>query len=226
MKVRLFKLVVILFAFAAIFTSHAFAYEATLVNSIEVTSYDDDINYMEEILQALEDGSEYALQVASIYEEQRNMKIDDLGLDLEKTYFLNSGMSVSEIIEAIEAYLYGSAYKLTAEERLTVEAAVMAEAGYESLDGKMMIAQCILDTAIEDKISIAQVISNYQIVTNYSNINVGCREAVKNVFDLGMRVTEETANVWYAPAIVYSSWHESQIYVITIGGHKFFRTRV
>lgn len=225
MKTRLITLTIMLIGITLMLCTQAFALEGNILEQIEVTDYDANINYMQEIYTALEDGSDYAIRMATIYEAQRNLKIEDQNLDFETTDFFNSEMTVDDIIIAVNEYI-SPPYELSESERQMVEAAVMAEAGSECIEGKMMIAQCILDNALMRECTVGQIIKDYQIVTNYYGINDECSTAVSNVFDLGERVTEEAANVWYAPAVVYSSWHESQIYITTIGGHKFFRTWV
>lgn len=117
----------------------------------------------------------------------------------------------------------GSGYVLTDSERLAVECAVMAEAGGEGERGQMMIAQCILDGSLRNDISPIMMIYEYQVVSAAPcNVTDEVRESVSKVFDDGLRVTEEKADLWYNPAIVESSWHEGQEYVATIGYHRFF----
>lgn len=114
-------------------------------------------------------------------------------------------------------------YKLTEEERIAVEKAVMCEAGGEGEKGQMMVAQCILDGGQRHDLDMIQTIAKYQIAsTSYSNVTQEVKESVSKVFDKGERVTEEKADLWYNPALVQSAWHEQQHYVITIGLHRFF----
>lgn len=40
--------------------------------------------------------------------------------------------------------------------------------------------------------------------------------------DAGETVTDAKILFFYAPALVSSAWHESQTYICTIGGHRFF----
>ncbi len=116
-----------------------------------------------------------------------------------------------------------SPYELTDEERIAVECAVMCEAGGEEVRGQMMVAQCILDGAQRNGISVIDSIDEYQVAsTSYSRVTEQVKESVSRVFDDGERVTEEKADLWYNPALVQSSWHEQQHYVITIGLHRFF----
>lgn len=48
------------------------------------------------------------------------------------------------------------------------------------------------------------------------------KEAVKAVFDNGETVTEEKILYFYSPKHCRSKWHETQKYVLTEGGHRFF----
>ena len=114
-------------------------------------------------------------------------------------------------------------YELTAEERMAVEQAVMCEAGGEGEKGQMMVAQCILDGAQRNGLNMIQSIAKYQIAsTSYCNVTQEVKDSVSKVFDQGERVTEEKADLWYNPALVQSTWHEQQHYVITVGLHRFF----
>lgn len=116
-----------------------------------------------------------------------------------------------------------SGYVLDDSERIAVECAVMCEAGGEGVEGQMMVAQSILDGSLRNGFNVYQTISSYQIhSTSYSNVTDEVRESVSRVFDDGERITEEKADLWYAPALVESSWHEEQQYIITVGSHRFF----
>lgn len=117
----------------------------------------------------------------------------------------------------------GSGYELTEDERIAVECAVMCESGGESVEGQMMVAQCILDGTLRNGYNVKQTIRAYQIAsTSYSRVTDEVKESVSRVFDDGERVTEEKADLWYNPALVSSAWHESQQYVTTVGSHRFF----
>ncbi len=69
---------------------------------IQVTGYDPKVDYTAAIQRTLKDGSTYALQVGAIYEQQRNLKIRDLGLDLEQTTYFEDYTTAEEILKAIE----------------------------------------------------------------------------------------------------------------------------
>ena len=96
-------------------------------------------------------------------------------------------------------------YALTDAERLEIAQVLTAEAGGEPFAGKIAVAQCILQTCEDEGIRPDEVLR------------------VQDVFDFGIVATTEPIKYFYAPALVDSEWHESQIYVMTINGHRFFK---
>lgn len=117
----------------------------------------------------------------------------------------------------------GSArYSLTPQERDLVERVVMAESGGESYKGQMLVAQCILNACEIDGIRPADVITKYVYAKSRPEPSDSVKQAVSAVFDEGETVTDEPIVYFYAPALVRSEFHESQIFAIEEGGHKFF----
>ena len=145
-------------------------------------------------------------------------------------------VSVNDIIEnendtvAEIDVKYGTIYyPVTEEEKYVLYCTVAGEAGNQSFDGKAAVAQCLLNAMKKDGLTANEVIEVYQ----YSGWNdelqnsnpkawEHCKLAVDAVFDVGFKLTEENILWFYNPDIVYSSFHESQKYVMTIGAHKFF----
>ena len=113
-------------------------------------------------------------------------------------------------------------YQLTAEERELVCQVVMAESGTEPFDGKMAVSQCILNACEKTGKRPAEVIAEYGYTDRRVEPNAETREAVAAVFDTGETVTDAKILFFYAPELCQSIWHESQTYVCTIGGHRFF----
>lgn len=65
--------------------------ESIIPNGTAVVAYDPHTNYMAEMIECAENGSEYALYIGGIYETQRNMKVSSLNDDaLTKTYYFTS----------------------------------------------------------------------------------------------------------------------------------------
>lgn len=124
--------------------------------------------------------------------------------------------------ETVERLEIAPRYELTAEERWVVASVVTAEAGGEPYAGKMAVAQCILNACEKDGIRPTEAVISYKYAKTRPEPTAEALRAVEAVFDEGQVVTTETILYFYAPAIVYSAWHESQDYVMTINGHKFF----
>lgn len=122
----------------------------------------------------------------------------------------------------VPAQIPTARYQLTAEERELVCRVVMAESGTEPFDGKMAVSQCILNACEKTGKCPAEAIAEYGYTDRRVEPNAETREAVAAVFDAGETVTNAEILFFYAPNLVKSAWHESQTYVCTIGGHRFF----
>lgn len=123
--------------------------------------------------------------------------------------------------DTVEAPL--ARYELTDAERSVVESVVMAESGGESYEGQMAVAQCILHGSEELGIRPDATVIEFQYTPNRPTPSESVKEAVAAVFDRGEVAVEDTILWFYAPAgVAGTPWHESQRYVCTIGGHRFF----
>ena len=131
---------------------------------------------------------------------------------------------IDDDVIIIETTSSNSYYPLTDEERHIVECLVAGEAGSESLEGQIAVAQCILNATIRSDISISEVKSTYGYAgwSNSPESYPTVAQAVSAVFDSGEVVTDEFIVWFYNPAYGYSSFHEGQKFVIEIGGHRFF----
>lgn len=122
----------------------------------------------------------------------------------------------------VPAQIPTARYQLTAEERGLVCQVVMAESGTEPFDGKMAVSQCILNACEKTGKRPAEIVDEYGYTDRRVEPNAETREAVAAVFDAGETATDREILYFYAPALCQSLWHESQTYVCTIGGHRFF----
>lgn len=123
-------------------------------------------------------------------------------------------------VEPVSSGVYG----LTASERALVESVVMAEAGAECYEGQQAVAQCILNACVLSDQRPAQVVSR-GYTSNRPAPSDSVRQAVADVFDNGVKVLSSDTLYFYAPAYCSSAWHESQIFIDEIGGHRFFAAR-
>ena len=116
-------------------------------------------------------------------------------------------------------------FELSAAERNVVERVVMAEAGGESFEGQMLVAQCILNACEKNGTQPSEVVVTFKYAPARPDPTDSVRDAVAAVFDAGEFITDEPVMFFYNPAKVTSTWHESQTFVIEVGGHRFFAER-
>lgn len=122
----------------------------------------------------------------------------------------------------VSAQIPTARYRLTADERELICEVVMAESGTEPFDGKMAVSQCILNACEKTGKRPAEIVEEFGYTDRRVEPNAETREAVAAVFDAGETVTDAKILFFYAPDLAKSAWHESQTYVCTIGGHRFF----
>ena len=108
-------------------------------------------------------------------------------------------------------------------ERWVVECMVMGEAEGESWEGKAMVAYCILNGCIREGVQPSELRTLYKYSGWKENPSQDVKTAVTAVFDDGHEPVDDIPLWFYAPKYVSKTpWHESQRYICTIGGHKFF----
>ena len=157
-----------------------------------------------------EESEEYQMYLKNRDEEWFNLAEDDYMEDpLE-----------SEHIEQAIYELPNKRYPLTDEEFYLVCGIVMAEAEGEPYEGKMAVAQCILNNCERDNARPADVAWKFSDPEDTWTDDVWL--AVTAVFNEGQTITDEQILWFYAPAYGVSEWHERQRFVMEIGGHKFF----
>lgn len=150
---------------------------------------------------------------------------NSIGYQLEK---LNTEIEAVTVASQPESF-----YSLTNYERWLVESIVAGESGIEPYWGKVAVASCILNACLlEDKRpEEIQTMYGYagwkpieefesECIAAYGNTKLAdeVHKAVAQVFDRGEILNNEI--LWFCSS--YSEWHESQRFVIEIGGHRFF----
>ena len=126
-------------------------------------------------------------------------------------------------------YSWPRFFNLTEAERKTIQYIVAGEAKGEPMEGKMAVAQCILNGMVKSGWSAERVRIEYQYSgwdDELENANpeawAEVVEAVSRVFDDGELISDKPILYFYAPDITSSSWHESLNHAVTIEGHRFF----
>ena len=124
---------------------------------------------------------------------------------------------------------YKSPINLTEDDRWFIESVMAGECAYEPYKGKLAVAQCYFDAMVKSGLSAREVKEVYQYAGWNPDLDkqdrkmyIEVMDAVHDIFDMGQFVTEKPILFFYAPSLCDSTWHESQNYAMTIGGHKFF----
>jgi spore germination cell wall hydrolase CwlJ-like protein len=113
-------------------------------------------------------------------------------------------------------------FYLSSYERKVVECVVMGESGGESYKGQTLVAFCILNACKKDGLQPSEVRRIYKYSGWNNKPNQSVKKAVRQVFDDGYKPVNDTPLYFYAPKHCNSAWHETQRYICTVGGHKFF----
>lgn len=109
-------------------------------------------------------------------------------------------------------------------ERELIASIVMNEAGGECYEGKCAVAQCVLNACLEENKPFSEARWSYGYKYE-KKPSEAILQAVDDVFLNGVRVTDEPILWYYNPAYGYSSFHESQTFVMTIEHHRFFKRK-
>ena len=114
-------------------------------------------------------------------------------------------------------------YELSDPERWELASVITAEAGGEPMAGKVAVAQCILQSCWDDDLRPSEALRKYGYSKRRPEPTWEAIQAVAAVFDFGHLACNEPIKYFYAPTVTRSDWHESQVYVLTINNHKFFK---
>lgn len=114
--------------------------------------------------------------------------------------------------------------ELTDDERALAEQIVACEAGADSLEGQMAVAQCLYDSAVLDGLTIQQVFKKYGYISLYNRKVTAENElAVSMVFDYGAKISDKPIQWFVTPAAAPGSWHErGATFAGQFGAHRFY----
>lgn len=109
------------------------------------------------------------------------------------------------------------------EDRAVLEGLVMGEFGTDYI-GAVLVAQTIRDTMVKTGIYNTSRIARewgYSAAIR-SNVSDDVKRAVSFVFDQGGSAVQHQLSYFYASHLIYSSWHETQKFIVQYGGCRFF----
>lgn len=120
-------------------------------------------------------------------------------------------------------------FNLTEADRKTIQYIVAGEAKGEPMEGKMAVAQCILNGMVKsnwtaEKVRIEYQYSGWDDELEKSNPEAWAEvvEAVSRVFDDGELISDKPILYFYAPEYSSGKWHETLEFSFELSGHRFF----
>ena len=116
--------------------------------------------------------------------------------------------------------------ELTDDERALAEQIVACEAGADSLEGQMAVAQCLYDSAVLDDLTIQQVFKKYGYSSLYNRKVTAENElAVSMVFDYGAKISDKPIQWFVTQTAAPGSWHErGATFAGQFGAHNNIKT--
>lgn len=119
-------------------------------------------------------------------------------------------------------------FPLSDRDRQIVCYIVAGEAGNEPMEGKMLVAQCLLHAMVKDQITVSEVRKKYLYSGWCEDLesaapkawNDVC-EAVSRVFDDGEFISDKPILFFYAPKYAKGKWHRTLPHDQVYGGHSF-----
>lgn len=113
-------------------------------------------------------------------------------------------------------------FHLSNYERGVVECIVMGESGNEPYAGQLLVTECILNACLKENMQPSEIRIKYKYSGWSEKVTESVREAVSQVFDEGYLPVDDFILYFYAPQYAEGKWHETQRFVIEVGGHRFF----
>lgn len=120
-------------------------------------------------------------------------------------------------------------FNLTETDRKTIQYIVAGEAKGEPMEGKMAVAQCILNGMVKSGWSAERVRIEYkysgwddELENTNSEAWAEVVEAVSRVFDDGELISDKPILYFYAPEYSSGKWHETLEFACELSNHRFF----
>lgn len=188
---------------------------ATLFTGYKCFEYKKSINEFEEQVAELE--TKMSAQNDEINE--LNNKIENINDTIESLKENNVENEIELTCLEVEEE---PVFFLSDYQRQVTECIVAGESMSEPYDGQVAVAECILNACLKDGLQPSEVRTKYKYSGWNDEPSESVKKAVSAVFDDGYKITDEFILYFYAPKYTTSKWHESQDFVMEIGGHRFF----
>ena len=160
-----------------------------------------------------------ALPASSCF-EQVNVKLDQLAVSIQE---FEQQTKSDTIIETKVVNFSSEGYTLTDEERTLAERIVACEAGADTLEGQMAVAQCLFDSVMIDDSDLHKVYDKYGYSLYQRTLTEENKLAVSLVFDYGAKVSDKPIQWFVTVAAAPNSWHENYAtFDAQYGAHRFY----
>lgn len=181
----------------------------------------------------------YGIYIWKFVPENQNQKVEfkiepQNSISKSFDWFFESDEKIRKMFQIektnykIETEEWHSFFEISNQDRETIQYIVAGEAGYESIKGKMAVAQTLLNAMKKENCDAKQVRKIYQYSGWKTNLNiespenwVEVKKAVNRVFDNGEFVSENPILFFYAPKYSSGKFHRTLPHDQVIGGHSF-----
>lgn len=181
----------------------------------------------------------YGIYIWKFVPENQNQKVEfkiepQNSISESFDWFFESDEKIREMFQIektnykIETEKWHPFFEISNQDRETIQYIVAGEAGYESIKGKMAVAQTLLNAMKKDGCNVKQIRKLYQYSGWKTNLNIESpenwaevKEAVDRVFDNGEFVSENPILFFYAPKYSSGKFHRTLPHDQVIGGHSF-----
>lgn len=188
---------------------------------ISVVGFEEKTDYTAKIMECLNDGGEHAMLAGAVYEKQRNLKIETLGLGYDLTYYFDQYQTAEEILNAMSSESNDSSIPSYSEEDLYwLSRVVFAEAGCNWFPDWVQrdVASVVLNRVADSRYpnTIKEVIfdpGQYSCVNSgaiYNNptqkVIDNCKYVLENGSTLPVYVIGQSSYAW---GPVYKTYYDS-----------------
>lgn len=181
----------------------------------------------------------YGIYIWKFVPENQNQKVEfkiepQNSISKSFDWFFESDEKIREMFQIektnykIETEEWYPFFEISNQDRETIQYIVAGEAGYEPIEGKMAVAQALLNAMKKENCSAKQIRKLYQYSGWKTNLNTESpenwaevKEAVNRVFDEGEFVSENPILFFYAPKYSSGKFHQTLPHDQMIGGHSF-----
>ena len=236
MKTTIRKVIAVALLMAVVAVMCAF----TIPDGITVDGYDESVDYMARMQKCAQEGTENSMIMGAIYELQRNLKIESVGMQYGKTDFFQTSNSVQDVRGKLDSYQNSSANQNTKWQAEQSQITYYFTESDVVMCAKVLYNECRGIPSKVEKACVVWTILNRVDSTGYDFRNTNTISSVilapyQFAYSAGTPVTQELYDLAYD---VLTRWNlekngytdvgrvlpSNYLYYGGNGVHNFFRT--